>query len=81
MSEWGCVKVIHREGPHLIETAIYEPSERELCISAEEVIREKAAGGTVSFIVHILDPDQRARVREYLSGVMMELTHDDMEGI
>jgi hypothetical protein len=81
MSDWGCVKVIHREGAHLVETAIYEPGERELCITVEEVIREKAQGGTVSFIVHILDPDQRMRVKQYLQGVLMELTHDDMEGI
>lgn len=78
---WGNVKVIHKENGNLLETVVYEPSERELCISAEEAIRELAPQGLVSFIVNILDPDSRARVREYLTDVMTEIAHDMMEGI
>lgn len=75
------VKILHVENGTPLETAIYEPTERELCITAEDALRELARGGLVSFIIQIIDPDRRERVRSYLQDVMSEITHDAMEGM
>lgn len=60
---------------------VYSTDERERCLAAEDLIRDFAEKGLVSYIAHLTDPDQRERVRTYLGDVMTEITHDAMVGL